>query len=72
VLAYTYRYDRSAGIPFEDGGWEGLAQQGYFATIVYDQMGNPPPFFLDKYTLVDEYRDAWSDFKFYRRIQSAP
>jgi hypothetical protein len=69
VIPDTYYFDRAAGIPLEDGGWEGLAAQGYFATLVFDQDFTPSPLILQKYKLVDEYLDPNGDFKFYRRIE---
>ncbi len=68
VVADTYYYDRKAGVPVEDGGWENLAAEGYFGTLVFDQNYNPPPRMLRKYELVDEYKDEFVDLKFYRRI----
>lgn len=69
VIPDTYYFDRAAGIPLEDGGWEGLAAQGYFATLVFDENFTPSPSILQKYKLVDEYLDRNGDFKFYRRIE---
>jgi hypothetical protein len=69
VIPDTYYFDRAAGIPLEDGGWEGLAAQGYFATLVFDEDFAPSPSILQKYKLVDEYLDRNGDFKFYRRIE---
>lgn len=34
VLAYAYDADRIAQVPFEGDGWEGLACEGYFGTLV--------------------------------------
>jgi hypothetical protein len=68
VLGFAYYYDRAAGVPFEDGGWEGLAKQGYFATLVIDRRYSPSPSLLKHYKLVDEYTNVWVDFKFYCRI----
>lgn len=70
VLAYAYDYDRAAGVPYEDGGWEGLAGAGYFGTIVMDQNNILPAALLSKYELVDEYKDAMADYKFYRRVEA--
>jgi hypothetical protein len=70
VVADTYYYDRKAGVPVEDGGWENLATEGYFGTLVFDQNYNPPPQMLRKYELVDEYKDEFVDLKFYRRISA--
>lgn len=72
VIPDTYYFDRAAGIPLEDGGWEGLAAQGYFATLVFDEDFTPSPSILQKYKLVDEYLDRNGDFKFYRRIEPKP
>lgn len=69
VIPDTYYFDRAAGIPLEDGGWEGLAAQGYFATLVFNEDFTPSPSTLQKYKLVDEYLDRNGDFKFYRRIE---
>lgn len=71
VFGFSYYYDRAAGVPYEDDGWEGLASRGYFGTIMIDSNYNPSPTLLEKYKLVDEYRDWSSDFRFYRRIDSA-
>jgi hypothetical protein len=62
--------DRAAGGPFERGGWVGLAEEGYFGTMVTDGGRSLAPDLLNKYELVDEYMDALSDDKFYRRIES--
>ncbi len=70
VLAYTYYVDRAAGIPFEGDGWEGLARQGYFGTVVMDYADPSLPALLEKYALTDEYRDGSSDIRFYCRIGS--
>jgi hypothetical protein len=67
VIPDIYYFDRAAGVPLEDGGWEGLAAQGYFATLVFDQNFAPPPPILEKYKLVDEYIDRNGEFKFYLR-----
>ena len=69
VIPDTYYFDQAAGIPLEDGGWQGLADQGYFATLVFDEDFTPSPSILQKYKLVDEYLDNNGDFKFYRRIE---
>ena len=69
VIAETYYYDREAGVQFEDGGWEGLASEGYFGTLVMDPDDSLPPAFLTKYELVDEYKGAMDSYKFYRRIE---
>jgi len=71
VLSFAYDYDRKAGVPLEDGGWEGLAEEGYFETVVIDQSYSPAPILLKKYKLVDEYQDAFTDYKFYRRAEPA-
>ncbi|MGO8758566.1 MAG: ArnT family glycosyltransferase [Terracidiphilus sp.] len=68
VVPDTYRYDRDAGVPLEDGGWEGLARAGYFGTLVFYENGMPAPQILEKYELVDVYRDGYHDLNFYRRI----
>ena len=68
VIPDTYYYDLDAGVNFEDDGWEGLAREGYFAAMVLDQKHNQPPSMLEKYQLVDEYKDAYTDLKFYCRI----
>jgi hypothetical protein len=82
VLAYAYDTDREAGVSFEDGGWEGLAQDGYFGTIVeasyvgpgfsllFDARSDIEPSLLLKYKMVDEYRDNYIDYKFYERAGS--
>jgi hypothetical protein len=54
----------------EDGGWEGLARDGYFGTMVFDQNYTPAPAIVQKYELADEYTDGYADLKFYRRIGS--
>jgi hypothetical protein len=72
ILGYEYDADRIAGIPFEGGGWEGLASEGYFGTLVTDQDNDLQPALLKAYELVDEYKDGTADFKFYRRIKSEP
>jgi hypothetical protein len=72
VLGFTYDYERMAGVLFKDGGWERLASEGYFATLVLDPSYVPLPSMLAKYTLVDEYQDAHTDLKFYRRIGPEP
>jgi hypothetical protein len=72
VLGYTYEADRDAGVPMEDGGWEGLARDGYFGTLVIEQDYSPALPMLAKYKLVDEYRDPSWDLSFYRRIGSGP
>jgi hypothetical protein len=69
VIPDTYYFDRAAAVPLEEGGWEGLADKGYFATLVFDQDFIPSPSTLQKYKLVDEYLDRNGDFKFYRRIE---
>jgi hypothetical protein len=70
VIPDTYYYDRNAGIPLQDGGWENLASEGYFGALVFDQSYTPAPSVLQKYELVDEYTDGRADLKFYRRIGS--
>lgn len=72
VLGYTYEADRDAGVPMEGGGWEGLARDGYFQTLVLVQGYGPDLPMLAKYKLVDEYRDPSWDLLFYRRIGSGP
>jgi hypothetical protein len=73
VIPDTYSYDRDAGVPLEDGGWEGLAREGYFATLVLYRGYQPPASMLAKYALVDQYRqDGYMAFDFYRRIAPAP
>lgn len=75
IVAFTYDYDRDAGVPFEGEGVEGLAAAGYFATFVTDQSEDQQkaedlqPALLKNYKLVDEYKDPYSDYKFYRRIE---
>jgi hypothetical protein len=68
VFGFEYEADRDAGVPFEGGGWEGLASEGYFGTLVTYRDLSFPPALLEKYQLVDEYKDANEDYKFYRRI----
>lgn len=72
VLGYTYQVDRDAGVPMEGGGWEGLARDGYFGTLVLVQDYSPSLPMLAKYKLVDEYHDPSWDLTFYRRIGSGP
>jgi hypothetical protein len=72
VVAYAYLYDRQAGVPFEDDGWEGLAREGYFATLVLTQEFSLPPLALQRYRLIDEVNDGDTDYRFYRRIGSGP
>jgi hypothetical protein len=88
VLAYAYDADRIAQVPFEDDGWEGLAREGYFGTLVlassldpgtplnfcldFDPSYYPPPSLLQKYELVDEFSDGYVAYKFYRRLGSRP
>jgi len=72
VIAYAYQDDYEAGVPFEDGGWQGLARQGYFATLVLTQEFSLPPSMLQKYKFVDEVNDGETDYKFYRRIGPDP
>jgi hypothetical protein len=72
VLGYTYYADRQAGVRMEGGGWEGLARDGYFQTLVVDQDYSSADPILQKYKLVDEYRDVGWDLFFYRRIDSGP
>jgi hypothetical protein len=71
VIPDTYYFDRAAGIPLEDGGWEGLASRGYFATLVLDRAFTPPPSMLAKYVWVDAYHDRNGDLEFYRRVGPA-
>ncbi len=68
VIAGTYSFDQAAGVPFEGGGVEGLMRVGYFGTLVVNQSDPPSPSVLEKYELDDEYRDAYSDLGFYRRV----
>jgi hypothetical protein len=68
VLGWEYEAGRLAGVPYEDDGWEGLANKGYFGTLVTYRDLSFPPSVLEKYQLVDEYKDANEDYKFYRRI----
>ncbi len=68
VVAYAYLYDRQAGVSFENDGWEGLAREGYFATLVLTQEFSLPPSTLQKYRFIDEVNDGDTDYKFYRRI----
>jgi hypothetical protein len=68
VFGFEYEADHNAGVPFEGGGWEGLANTGYFATLVTYRDQSFPPAVLEKYQLADEYKDANEDYKFYRRI----
>jgi hypothetical protein len=76
VVGFAYDDERAAGVPFEEGGWQGLAGEGYFATLVIDSDYNYPPYYavppsmLQKYKLVDEYSDKEADYKFYRRMDS--
>lgn len=72
VVAYAYIYDRAAGVPFEDDGWEGLAREGYFATLVLTQEFSLPPSDLQKYKFIDEVNDGETDYRFYRRIGTVP
>ncbi|MGB6859272.1 MAG: hypothetical protein WBE03_20565 [Terracidiphilus sp.] len=71
LLAYAYAADRDAGAPYENGGWEGLARDGYFGTLVMNQYDGNHPALLSRYELVDEYRDSTIDYKFYCRKASA-
>ena len=72
VLGPTYGSDRDAGMVYEHGGWEGLLAEGYFGTVVTEQGAYLapelviPPVLLAKYELADEFKDAHTDFKFYR------
>lgn len=68
VLGDEYEAGRFAGVPYEDGGWEGLASEGYFGTLVTYRDLSFSPAVLEKYQLADEYKDANEDYKFYRRI----
>lgn len=68
VFGFEYEADHDAGVPFEGGGWEGLASAGYFGTLVTYRDLSFPPAVLEKYQLADEYKDANEDYKFYRRI----
>ncbi len=56
VVAYMYRVDRNAGMPFERGGWENLLAEGYFSTVVTtaDTGGGEtiPPDLLTRYRFV--------------------
>ena len=56
-----------------------MARDGYFGTVVVAsyvgpgfslpfEAGNLQPSVLQKYNQVDEYRDAYIDYRFYRRI----
>lgn len=72
VIPATYYYDRDAGVPLENDGWEGLARDGYFATLVLDRDYHPSPSILARYALVDEYQDRYIAANFYRRIGSQP
>jgi hypothetical protein len=88
VLGYIYDPDRTAHVPFEDDGWQGLAREGYFGTIVLTSSLNPnppllfgfdfysiydlPPNLLQNYELVDEFIDGYVVYKFYRRLGSKP
>jgi hypothetical protein len=71
VFGYEYEADRAAGVQFEGGGWEGLARDGYFGTLVTDRGSSLDPALMKKYELVGEYKDADTDYKFYRRIGAA-
>jgi hypothetical protein len=68
VFGLEYEADYVAGVQFEGGGWEGLANAGYFGTLVTYRDLSFPPALLEKYQLADEYKDANEDYKFYRRI----
>jgi hypothetical protein len=68
VFGFEYEADHDAGVPFEGGGWEDLARQGYFGTLVTYRDLSFPPALLEKYQLADEYKDANEDYRFYRRI----
>jgi hypothetical protein len=72
VVAYAYEFDYEAGAPFEEGGWEGLAQNGYFATMVLTPEFNLPPSMLHDYRFVDDYESEDTDYKFYRLTKPAP
>jgi hypothetical protein len=71
VLGWEYEAGLEAGVSYDDGGWEGLASEGYFGTLVTYQDDTLPPALLQKYQLADEYKDANYDYKFYRRIGAA-
>jgi hypothetical protein len=71
VIPDTYYFDQAAGIPLEDGGWEGLAGRGYFATLALDRAFSPPPSMLAKYVWVSAYHDRNGDIDFYRRVGPA-
>jgi hypothetical protein len=68
ILGFEYEADRAAGAPCEGGGWEALASNGYFGTLVTYQDETFAPAVLQRYQLADEYTDANFDYKFYRRI----
>jgi hypothetical protein len=70
VLGYAYDLGHEAGVSYEDGGWQGLVGEGYFATVVVDQNFTPSLFASQKYDLVDEYKDAYTDLRFYRHNDS--
>jgi hypothetical protein len=88
VLAYAYGFDRIAQVPLEDDGWEGLARDGYFGTVVlasslnsstplnfcldFDSSYYPPPSLLQNYELADEFNDGYVVYKFYRRLGLGP
>lgn len=67
IVGFPYYYDRAAGVPFEDGGWEGLVSRGYFATVVIDNSYRPSPSLLKNYDMVDDYSNGYSDYRFYCR-----
>jgi hypothetical protein len=68
ILGFEYEADRSAGVSCEGGGWEVLASNGYFGTLVSYQDDTFSAALLQKYQLADEYKDANFDYKFYRRV----
>ena len=84
ALGYIYDQDRTAHVRFEDDGWQGLAREGYFGSIVLASPLNPrppvfgfdfysiynlPPNLLQNYELADEFSDGYVVYKFYRRLE---
>jgi hypothetical protein len=70
VVGFGYEYDRYAGVAPQAGGLEGLAQKGYFGTLIIDEDYVPEPEMLQRYKLVDEFKDPHDkDYKVYRRME---